>query len=351
MRLTEQNVFTDFKTYDVPNLAQSGIYLHNDTSYVKCPNTIDLRNDFTIHTSFRPDDIVCDYNKTFDEYCVFSIPGWDTTIAYNSFNRYKFEYWDTEKNPMEITSKYDYPRFTSMTITHDATSRLLTVYQDGVEIGSHQLRRRMLDTKEENFYLGVGIPERDNGDIKSFVGFISEFAYWNNTLGKNEVKELNDSMCISLLNNYEEYSSSDNLKIYYDFKHITLDRQYQYETSKVTNLASQRLETADCFNCIPKTIQDLEQKRISIPARRSSTFEMLDHETEGYRQAEPTQKTHIEYTQSGWKTESTRKNQIRFYRNVINNETNLGKDGLSSLKYTALSKTELDNYTMLSVKL
>ena len=351
MRLTEQNVFTDFKTYDVPNLAQSGVYLHNDTSYVKCPNTIDLRNNFTIHTSFRPDDIVCDYNKTFDEYCVFSIPGWDTTIAYNSFNRYKFEYWDTEKNPMEITSKYDYPRFTSMTITHDATSRLLTVYQDGVEIGSHQLRRRMLDTKEENFYLGVGIPERDNGDIKSFVGFISEFAYWNNTLGKNEVKELNDSMGISLLNNYEQYSSSDNLKIYYDFKHIALDRQYQYETSKVTNLASQRLETADCFNCIPKTIQDLEQKRISIPARRSSTFEMLDHETEGYRQAEPTQKTHIEYTQSGWKTESTRKNQIRFYRNVINNETNLGKDGLSSLKYTALSKTELDNYTMLSVKL
>ena len=45
------------------------------------------------------------------------------------------------------------------------------------------------------------------------------------------------------------------------------------------------------------------------------------------------------------------KNQIRFYRNVINNETNLGKDGLSSLKYTASSKTELDNYTMLSVKL
>ena len=30
----------------------------------------------------------------FDEYCVFGIEGWDTTIAYNSFNRYKFEYWE-----------------------------------------------------------------------------------------------------------------------------------------------------------------------------------------------------------------------------------------------------------------
>jgi len=252
---------------------------------------------------------------------------------------------------MEITSKYDYPRFTSMTITHDANSRLLTVYQDGREIGSHQLRRRMLDTQEENFYLGVGIPERDNGDIKSFIGFISEFAYWNNTLSKNEIKELDDSMGISLLNNYEQYSSAEDLQIYYDFKHTILDRPYQYETSRIKNLASERIEYASCYNCIPKTIQDLEQKRISIPARRSSTFEMLDHETEGYQEATPTQKTHIEYTQSGWKTESTRKNQIRFYRNVINNETNLGKDGLSSLKYSASSKTEQDNYTILSVKL
>ena len=39
-------------------------------------------------------------------------------------------------------------------------------------------------------------------------------------------------MGISLLNNYEQYSSSDNLKIYYDFKHITLDRQYYTKHQK-----------------------------------------------------------------------------------------------------------------------
>ena len=54
----------------------------------------------------------------FDEYCVFSIEGWDTTIAYNSFNRYKFEYWDIGKNCQQITSKYSYPKFTNITITH-----------------------------------------------------------------------------------------------------------------------------------------------------------------------------------------------------------------------------------------
>ena len=60
-------------------------------------NTIDITKDFTIHISFKPDDIIPDYDKCFDEYCVFSIPGWDTTIAYNSFNRYKFECWDIGK--------------------------------------------------------------------------------------------------------------------------------------------------------------------------------------------------------------------------------------------------------------
>ena len=44
---------------------------------------------------------------------------------------------------------------------------------------------------------------------------------------------------------------------------------------------------------------------------------------------------------SGWKTESTRKNQIRFYRNVINNETNLGKDGLIIIKVYCFIKNRI----------
>ena len=40
MRLTEQNVFTDYEIYDVPKESTSGIYLHGDESYVECNNTI-----------------------------------------------------------------------------------------------------------------------------------------------------------------------------------------------------------------------------------------------------------------------------------------------------------------------
>ena len=335
MRLTEQNIFTDTKTYDVPKLNTSGLYLHGDYSYVKCPNTIELNKDFTLHISFRPEDIIPEYNKDFDEYCVFSIPGWDTTIAYNSFNRYKFEYWDSKENCHQITSKYSYPQYTNITITYDRSDRTLMMYQDGNLVEEQVLRRKFLDTKKLDFYLGIA--DNRTGDRKSFRGFINEFAYWNKPLQRNEIQEIHQSQGFSLLNSYEQYNSSKNLKIYYDFKHIKLDKDYKYDTGKVLNLATNEYD-AESYQSIPKTIQDIQSKTISIPARRQSTFEMINHKSEGY-------------LEGGWKTESTRLNQLRFYNEILNNETNLGKDGLSTLKYTKVSSTSQGKYSFISVKL
>ena len=336
MRLTEQHIFTDTIYYEVPKLNTSGLYLHGDQSYISCPNTIQLNNDFTIHISFKPDDITPDYNKMFDEYCVFGIEGWDTTIAYNSFNRYKFEYWDIGKNCKQITSKYSYPKFTNITITHNRRERHLSMYQDGEKIGEHILRRKFLDTKKAWFNIGMGATERDE-DQKSFRGFINDFAYWTKPLQPNEIKELHKSQGFSLLNDYEQYSSSENLKTYYDFKHIKLKSNYVYDEGKLLNLKTNEYD-AEVNHCIPKTIQSIERKEISIPARRQSKFEMLKHKSEGY-------------FQGTWKSESTRLNQIRFYNQVRNNETDLATDGLTSLNFKGVSKTEQDKYTFISVEL
>jgi len=335
MRLTEQNIFTDTKTYDVPKLNTSGLYLHGDYSYVKCPNIIELNKDFTLHISFKPEDIIPEYDKDFDEYCVFSIPGWDTTIAYNSFNRYKFEYWDSKENCHQITSKYSYPQYTNITITYDRSNRTLTMYQDGNLVEEQVLRRKFLDTNKLDFYLGIA--DNRGGDRKSFRGFINEFAYWNKPLQRNEIQEIHQSQGFSLLNSYEQYNSSKNLKIYYDFKHIKLDEDYKYDTGKVLNLVKNEYD-AESYQSIPKTIQDIQSKTISIPARRQSKFEMINHKSEGY-------------LEGGWKSESTRLNQIRFYNQVRNNETDLAKDGLSSLKYTKVSDTSQGKYSFISVKL
>ena len=336
MRLTEQHIFTDTTYYEVPKLNTSALYLHGDESYIRCPNHIELNKDFTIHISFKPEEINPDYNKSFDEYCVFSIEGWDTTIAYNSFNRYKFEYWDSQKNCYQITSKYSYPKYTNITITYDRHERHLSMYQDGEKIGEHIIRRKFLDTKKAWFNIGIGATEREE-DQKSFRGYVNEFGYWDKSLQPNEVKELHQSQGFSLLNDYEQYSSSDNLKTYYDFKQIKLDENYKYDTGKVLNLKTNEYD-ALTYQCIPKSFQSIERKEISIPARRQSTFEMINHKPEGY-------------LEGGWKTKSTRLNQIRFYNQVRNNETDLANDGLTSLNFKGVSKTEQDNYTFISVEL
>ena len=53
MRLTEQNVFTDFEMYDVPKESTSGIYLHGEESYIESSNNIKLNQDFTFHITFN----------------------------------------------------------------------------------------------------------------------------------------------------------------------------------------------------------------------------------------------------------------------------------------------------------
>jgi len=72
---------------------------------------------------------------------------------------------------------------------------------------------------------------------------------------------------------------------------------------------------------------------------------MLKHESEGYLEGG------YGRSSGGWKSESTRLNQIRFYNQVRDNQTELATDGLTSLKFKGVSKTEQDNYTFISVEL
>ena len=206
-------------------------------------------------------------------------------------------------------------------------------------LGKKVISRKLLDTKEQNFYIGIATPNRKE-DQKSFIGFVSDFAYWDKALQKNEIQELTETFGLSYVSDTGQYSSSENLKIYYDFKHIQLNQPYQYEEGEIVDMVNPRLSKCygKVYNAIPKPFNELEQKRISIPARRNSTFEMIEHKPEGY-------------LEGGWKSESTRLNQIRFYNQVINNESNLTQDGLSTLKYTKVSSTSQGKYSFISVKL
>ena len=336
MRLTEQNVFTDFDIYEIPKENTAGLYIHGDDSYIKCKNIININKDFTIHCTFKPDEIIPDYDKSFDEYCVFSIPGWDTTICYNSFNRYKFECWDIGKECHQITSDYSYPRLTKITITYEKSNRMLKMYQDGELVGKKTVTRKLYASKQGEFLIGIASVERED-DRKSFRGYVSDFAYWDKALKRNEIQGLYQNSGMSFLYDDNQYESSNNLKIYYDFKHSKFTNSYSYEKGEVMDLVHPRI-CGTIHNCIPRLHNELEQQKISLPARRDSTFEMMEHNEEGYGEG-------------GWKYESTRLNQIRYYEQILNNKSNLTTDGINTLKFKTNQKTEDENYTFLSVNL
>ena len=339
LRLTEQNIGTDFEVYESEKEFNAGLYLHGDESYISCLNTIDLDKDFTIHCTFKPDDIIPDYTKTHDEYCVFSIPGWDTSISYNSFNRYKFEMWDINKECYSLTSEHSPAKLTRVTITFDRAARILRMYQDGKEVGRTNIKRKVFDSKPQFFYLGTGAPNR-SGDIKSYRGLIKDFCYWDTCLAGNEVQEIHNNYGINYLASQGQYSSADYLQIYYDMKHTTLDHEYDYTHGKVIDLVnpSEVRASAKTQNCIPKSEVELENKKIVKPYRRQGSFQLQKHQNEGY-------------VNGKWKTESTRLNQIRFFNQVRANKTNLGIDGLSNLEFELNDEKTRREYTHLKVTL
>ena len=338
LRLTEQNIGTDFEIHQSEKEFNAGLYLHGDESYISCLNSINLDEDFTIHCTFKPDDIIPDYQKTHDEYCVFSIPGWDTSISYNSFNRYKFEMWDIEKECYSITSKHSPAKLTRITITYDRSARILIMYQDGKEVGRKNIKRKVFDSKPQFFYLGTGAPKR-NTDIKSYRGLIKDFCYWNTTLAGNEIQEIHNNYGINYLTSQGQYSSAEFLQIYYDMKHILLDHEYDYGHGNVLDLANpgEKRSYAKTLNCIPRSEIEMENKRVVKPYRRQGSFQLQKHTPQGY-------------VEGKWKTESTRLNQIRFFNQVINNQTNLGTDGLSTLYFELEDEKTRREYTHLKVR-
>ena len=69
----------------------------------------------------------------------------------------------------------------------------------------------------------------EKNDRKSFRGFINDLRIGTNHYNETKYKNYTITLGFSLLTVTGQYSSSENLKIYYDFKHIQLDQDYQYD--------------------------------------------------------------------------------------------------------------------------
>ena len=215
--------------------------------YVKIPNTIDFKKNIKFSVTFEVFNAM-DSESDYDEWTIFSIPGWDLTLTYNSFGRYKFELWDYKRKCYSIHSDILPTYSTKIDIDIYPEDNMFKVTQDRLPIGEVSFNKLLFNySKEEYIYLGNANPYRGD-NMKPLNGVISEF------------KICNDSKLI----------------VNYDFKSPT-----EYYGCDIINTAAELY------------------KEIKIPYSRVSKFDLLKHSSNGY-------------VDGKWISKDTRANQIKY---------------------------------------
>ena len=281
-------------------------------SMIQVQNIIDYNSSMTLFVSFYPDKLQLNHTKDSDEFTIFSIPGWDFAICYNSFSRYNFCVFDNDYNALFINSEIKTNYKTNIIVTIDLIEKNIKVYQDGKLIGQiEKFKKLHLYRKEPNFYLGVGNPNRDITP-NYFVGYFESFAYFDKVLDLKEIKEISENDVYYLRKDFGNYTSSDSLKCYLDSNFITKDY--------MLNDLSGNENHGEILNCEIVNTEFEEFKEIMIPHRRKSLFKSLKHDENGF-------------LGNRWKDVATRWNQLRFHNEISNDNSLLMNDGISNLEF------------------
>jgi hypothetical protein len=330
-RCSEKNILLDRKIIGKKEVKKIyGFYFNGKDSYIKIPkkDLFDFKNDLSILVSFKPDEVVSNPMKEYDEYTIFSIPGYDTNISYNSFRRYKCDFWNQENKSFSINSEILTNHFTQICVTISIESKTISFYKDGELIDSTQLEENFKDySDEEYFYLATGCPNRlDNNNW--FFGIISEFAIFDKELSEREIEILSENTLEnSLLENFRGYKSSKNLKLYYDFKF--------YKNGKIIDLSGNSNDGEIIKSHFIKSEESLGKEMV-VPYRRESLFKLLSHKPNSWNG-------------KSWIQKETRINQLRFLNEVKKKLYNIDMDGLNNCSYKTLGDTQVNNYHHLSV--
>jgi hypothetical protein len=333
-RCKHYKVPLDTKTIRIDGGDTAALKFNGKNAYVKSPNIFDFTNNnsfnpngkITIFISFNPDELELDEEKKEDIMSVFSIPGYDCTITYNSYRRYTFQLFTENKKVAFIHSDI-LPNFkTNIAITIDREEKFFSMYQNGKLVNTKRINSFYDYSKEPHFYLGCGNPNREN-DNNYFRGSISSFAVFNDVLGEEEIEEISQNKFFGLTQNFENYKSDYKLVLYYDAKFI---KGYQ-----LIDLSDKR-NNGWIYNCeiVGYTFDDY--KEIKVPYRRESTFKLIPHEENGYENG-------------GWKNQTTRYNQLRYHNEVLTNSVNFKDDGISTCTFREYGKNTVDNIIQVNV--
>lgn len=326
LRCKEQGVALDRKKVIQKSRDGIGAKLNGTDAFVASPNIFNTIRDFTIFINFSIDKVKCNTTQITDDFSIFSIPGFDTTLTYNSFRNFAFQFWKKDLSSMNIPSDH-YPEGTYsviVTIENKSKPKLVTLYINGTKIGELPYDKLYDIKKEKYFYLGVGDPNREEKQ-NWLNGTLNTFAIYDSALTVLDIDRISKNVNKSLFG----LGIQSNLKTYYDFKFI--------KGNTVLDL-SENGNTGYAYNCQSTVTTFESEKTVSIPSRREGKFKVLPHEENGY-------------TSGYWVSWKSRENQIDYYKKYTDKRTNLEVDGLSTLEFQTIDTISKDNKHTLKVAL
>lgn len=325
-----KETFLDYNIKQIPikTSNSAGLRFNGWDSSVKVRRNYRLR-DYTILISVHPDDINCRSEFDMDEYSIMALPGYDTSFSFNAFGRYKFETWTSNKEVISLKSIIQKPRKTILVATHNEYNKTVKFYQDGKLIDERKYEGRLYKYKDNlEFILGqTGSVENKR---RAFKGVIDYFAVWNHSLEATQIKDLSENLELGVTENFKGYMTKHCLECALDMKISTNHRVLDVSGNRRDGIVS------NCDRVAVHHTQDFDE--LMIPWRRESKFKLLPHEDNGFYE-------------NKWNFTETRKNQLRFYNQVLKGLTNWRKDGIDTLKYKKISDNMIDGLHYISVEL
>jgi len=327
-RCRENSIDLDYKSFPTEGRETAAVEFDGETSYVRFDNAINFARSFSIFVSCYPYGVKCSEFEVTDEYSIFSIPGYDTTLTYNSFKRYRFETWNCNAECISIHADHQPTFFTNFVVTVNPKTQDMSFYQAGELVGTDKLRQRLTSYKEQPYiYLGVGDPDRERHK-KYFWGAIDSFAIFNKELTEAEIKTISKNKAFGLTSAFGDYNCVSNLQLYYDAKFV--------KDGQLMDLA-ENSNNGYLNKCSVVEVPYSKEHLLAIPHKRKSTFEILSHRENGFKDGY-------------WINYASRKNQIYFYKKYNEGRSDYQTDGLTTCYYKIDSETN-NGYHHLIVKI
>ena len=327
LRCREVNLKLEDEPYRALPLNKPALYFSGKNSYIQLHNIYRSIRPFTLISTFVPDPIDCDPSEITDEFTVFSIPGHDMNISYNSFSRYKFELFLKDNTPVSLTSDYLPALPVQVAVNINPRKKRIDYYLNGKLVGEKYwgTERIRLYEDEPYVYFGVAEPNRKVKQ-KFFKGSISNIGILHGELSREEVRKLYLSDPNKPLTETNPHLK-DRWNGYWDSLNLDEDGYTLKDSSSYGN-------NAWLQNCLIKDIKTPAVTRVKFPYRRKCTYKLLKHDEGGY-------------VDGGWKDWSSRENQLRYYRLVNSGKSGYEEDGLTTCIYRSKiveDTDEVNNY-------